>query len=461
MGAETPNLKIKMVKVGELKSSEFNPRKWGEPATEHLTESIKRFGLVSPLLVNEAPGRENVVIGGNFRLKIAKDLGYTEIPVTYVHIADLERERELNVRMNKNLGEWDFALLKDFDESLLADIGFDTEELDSIFDVDVDEKETFNIQKALAKAGVQEVKAKTGEVYQLGDSRLMVGDSTVEADVLKLMNGEKADMCCTDPPYLLDYLNAKRHGKPTDGFGSKKNRRYIGTDELPDNFTELWMANIAQVAKPDFSIICYENWKNMKVIWDGLEANGWRVRNMLIWHLPNRNQGYAAKHKFFSKYDIAMVGASGTVEYNHTEEEAPLQEMYEAALFATSGSPQWEGYRKGKKYQPTDHITFNAADEKSSGQGVIFGIKPLEILIPYIKVLTKRGDLIIEPYCGSGSTLIAATKLKRRCYIMEKQPIYAEVAMARWEKETGLKRRLIHEGKDQKAETTATERAEG
>lgn len=251
-------------------------------------------------------------------------------------------------------------------------------------------------------------------------------------------------------PYILDYLNAKRHGKPTDGFGSKKNRRYIGTDELPPNFTELWMGNVAKVAKDDFSIICYENWKNLKTTWAGLEANGWKVRNMLIWHLPNRNQGYAAKYKFFSKYDIAMVGSSGTVEYNHKDEEGSLQEMYESALFATSGSPQWEGYEKGKKYQPTDHITFNAADEKSSGQGVIFGIKPLEILIPYIKVLTKRGDLVVEPFCGSGSTLIAATKLRRRCYIMEKQPIYAEVALTRWEKETGMKRVLIHEEKEQK-----------
>lgn len=446
MGAETPSLKIKMVKVEKLKASEFNPRAWSDPATEHLTESVRRFGMLLPLLVNEAPGRENKVIGGNFRLKVAKDLGYTELPVVYVNLPDLKKEKELNVRLNKNQGDWNYDLLAEFfDDATLSEIGFTTEEIDDIFDVDVEEKETFNIQKALARAGVQEVKAKTGEVYQLGDSRLMIGDSTIEADVLKLMNGEKADMCMTDPPYILDYLNAKRHGKPTDGFGSKKNRRYIGTDELPDNFTELWMANIAQVAKPDFSIICYENWKNLKTIWSGLEANGWRVRNLLIWHLPNRNQGYAAKHKFFSKYDIALAGASGNVEYNFDEEEAPLQEMYESALFATSGSPQWEGYKKGKKYQPTDHITFNAADEKSSGQGVIFGIKPLEILIPYIKVLTKRGDLVVEPFCGSGSTLIAATKLKRRCYIMEKQPIYAEVAMTRWEKETGMERKLVYE----------------
>lgn len=433
------NLQIQTININELNPAPYNPRKWSSEAIEQLTESIKRFGMVDPLLVNGAKERLNIVIGGHFRLKVAKDLGITEVPVVYVDIPEIKREKELNLRLNRNLGEWDYSLLADFDESLLTDVGFTSEELDITFDTDDEQKDTFNIKKELDKLDIKKIAAKKGDVYQLGDSRLMIGDSTIEADVLKLMNGEKADMCCTDPPYLLDYLNAIRKGKPTTGFGSKRNRRYLETDVLPDNFTELWMSNIAKIAKDDFSIICYENWKNMRIIWNEMEKY-WRVKNMLIWHLPNRNQGFAAKYKFFSKYDIAMVGASGTVEYNHDEEPDGLQEEYESALFATSGKPQWEGYEKGKKYQPTDFIEFNAADEKSSGQAIIFGVKPLEILIPYIKVLTKRGDLVVEPFCGSGSTLIASARLKRRCYIMEKSPVYAEVAMKRWEKETGQKR---------------------
>jgi len=100
-------------------------------------------------------------------------------------------------------------------------------------------------------------------------------------------------MCCTDTPYILDYLNGKqRHGNPTVGFGAKKNRRYLETDVLPDNFTELWMANIAKVQDENFSIIVYENWKNIRTIWGEMEKY-WRVKNMLVWHLPNRNQGYS------------------------------------------------------------------------------------------------------------------------------------------------------------------------
>jgi DNA modification methylase len=436
------DLAIQYVQISKLKPAAYNPRKWDEEAVKRLTESIKGFGLVDPIIVNGAPERQNIVIGGHFRLKVAKDLGFKEVPTVYLNISDLEREKELNLRLNKAVGDWDWDLLAQFDETMLADIGFTSEELDTIFDLDDIVPEEFDLQKELDKLDITNIDAVKGDVYKLGDSRLMVGDSTVEADMLTLMGDHKADMVMTDPPYILDYLNAKRHGKPTEGFGAKRNRRYLETDVLPDNFTELWMANVAKVAKPDFSIICYENWKNIRIIWGEMEKH-WKIKNMIVWHVPTRHQNFAAKYKFFSKHDIALVGASGTVEYNHDDEPDGLQEEYETALYAIAGKPQWEGYDKGKRYQPNDFIEFNAADEKSSGQGVIFGTKPLEILIPYIKVLTKRGDLVLEPFCGSGSTLIAATKLKRRCHIMEKSPVYAEVAMKRWEKVTGLKREKL------------------
>ena len=121
-----------------------------------------------------------------------------------------------------------------------------------------------------------------------------------------------------------------------------------------------------------------------------------------------------------------------------------FQSEYENALFATSGKPHWEGYEKGKKICPTDFISHTAADKKSSGQEIIFGTKPIDLLLPYIKVLTKRDDLVLEPFGGSGSTLIAAIKLKRRCYVMEKSPVYAEVIKKRWEKFTGLTAKKIH-----------------
>jgi len=432
------------VPINELVPADYNPRKHDEVATEQLKQSILRFGLVDPIIVNSAPNRQGTIIGGHFRWEVAKELGYQTIPVIYVDIPDLEKEKELNLRLNKNTGEFDWNLLAKFDESFLADIGFSSGELDGIFDIDVPEE--FDLEKELRKLDIQTINVQKGDIYALGKSRLMCGDSTVREDMLKLMDDEKADMCFTDPPYILDYLNGKKkHGEPITGFGAKRDRRYLETDVLPPDFTEKWMTNIAKIQKESFSIIVYENWKNILTIWGEMKKH-WKVKNMIVWHLSNRHQGFSAKYKFFSKHDIAMVGASqdNDVEFNWKEEKDGLQEEYETALYAIAGKPHWEGYQKGQKNQPTDFIDHVASDEKHSGQGVIFGTKPVEILIPYIKVLTKRDDLIVEPFSGSGSTLIASTKMKRRCYGMEKSPVYAEVIIKRWEKLTGLKAQKIY-----------------
>jgi DNA modification methylase len=433
-------LKIAYVPVESLNPSEYNPRKWDKEAIEGLTESVKKYGLVDPVIANSAPGRENVIIGGHFRHRVAKDLGIKEIPVVYLNISDLEKEKELNIRLNRNLGEFDYDLLSSFSEELLIDIGFTSEELDDVFDLD-DFPEEFDLEKELKKIDIDKITVRKGDVYELGQHRVMCGDSTIEEDVLKLMDGYKADLCLTDPPYILDYVNTKFKGKGS-GFGYKQNRRYLETDEIPDDFTEKWMANINKVQKDDFHIIAYENWKNIRTIWNEMEKY-WKVKNMLVWHLPNRTQGFSAKYRFFSKHDIAMVGEDGNPEVNLEEEEELLQNEYETALYAISGHPHWESYGKGKKLCPTDHIDFKASDEKSSGQSVIFGTKPVEILIPYIKVLTKRDDLVIEPFGGSGSTLIASHKLKRRCFLMEKSPVYTEVILKRFEKLTGISPKKI------------------
>lgn len=438
------NLRITYVPADSLRPSEYNPRQWSKDAIAQLKRSVRKFGLVDPLLVNAAPGRDGVVIGGHFRLAVARELGIGRVPVVRVSIPDIEREKELNIRLNKNTGEFDWDLLAGFGESFLADIGFTSEELDDVFGIS-ENPEVFDLEKELAKLDIKKISIRKGDRYRLGEHCLMCGDSTVENDVLALMDGKKADICFTDPPYLLDYLRGKkRRGKAAEGFGLKRDRRYLETDVLPPDFTEKWMANVAKVQKPDFSIIVFENPKNLRTIWNALEKH-WRYRNTIVWHLPNRVQGFAAKYKFFNKHDIALVATAGVVAPNaDPEPDDLLQGEYENALFATSGKPHWEQYEKGKRYCPTDFVEYKASDEKSSGQGIVFGTKPVEILIPYLKVLTERGDLVIEPFGGSGSTLIAAEKLKRRCYLMEKSPVYAEVIKRRWEKLTGLTAEKIH-----------------
>lgn len=440
------NLQITYVPINSLRPSEYNPRKISKESFDQLKESVRKFQMVDPIIANAASERNGVVIGGHMRLRVAKELGFKEVPVVFLTIPDLAVEKELNIRLNKNTGEFDFELLALFEEEFLSSVGFDSEDLDNIFPAE-DNPEQFDLKKELEKLDITEIKVEKGDIYEIDGSRLMCGDSTVEAEMLTLLGGEKADMCFTDPPYILDYLHGKKKkdGEAVTGFGAKRDRRYLETDSLPDNFTELWMGNVSKIAKPDFHIVVYENWKNIRTIWGEMEKH-WKVKNMIVWHLPNRNQGYAGKYKFFSKHDIAMVGSSNPdAEHLNLDAEGELLDNeYETALYAISGKPHWEGYEKGKKIQPTDFIEYKAADLKSSGQGIIFGTKPLEILIPYVKVLTKRGDLIVEPFGGSGSTLIASVKMARRCYLMEKSPVYAEVILRRWEMETGKKRKLIN-----------------
>jgi DNA modification methylase len=441
-------LRVEYVSIKELKLAQYNPRKHSSEQKEQLKESIKRFGLVDPIIVNSATNRKNITIGGHFRLTCAKELGFTEVPVAYVNIPDEAKEKELNIRLNKNTGEFDLALLAEFDESLLADIGFSSEELDSIYFPEEDTtEENFDLEKELDKLDIKSITVKKGDIYELNGSRLCCGDSTITEDILSLMGKEKADMVMTDPPYILDYLHGKtRQGKATEGFGAKKNRRYLETESIPADFTEKWMANVNKVQKENFHIVCYENWKNIRIIWNEMEKF-WKVRNMLVWHLPNRMQGFSGKYKFFNKYDIAMVGTTeDKVKLNTAvEKDEILDNEYETALFATSGKPHWESYEKGKKICPTDFIEFKASDEKSSGQGIVFGTKPIDILIPYIKVLTKRNDLVLEPFGGSGSSLIASVKMNRRCYLMEKSPVYAEVILRRWTILTGKRPTKIYE----------------
>ena len=445
---ERENIQIEYVSVDSLRPAECNPRAWSEDATAQLKESIARFGMVDPLLVNSAPGREGVVIGGHFRLQVAKDLGISEVPIVRIRIDDIERERELNLRLNKNTGDWDWDLLADFDEKFLAGVGFGSEELDQAFGIE-ETPEEFNLQHELEKLNIAEITAKKGDVYEVGNSlRLMVGDSTIEADVLKLMGGEKASMCMTDAPYSISYATGKkRHGKPTEGFGYKRDRKYLGTDFISPDFTEKWMANIHKIQKDGFAIMAFECWKNIPLYWMEM-SKYWKIRNLIIWNIPNRVQGFAANHQFFNKYDFAALGTSEAYPglNDELEDDELLQNEFESALFAISGKSHWEPYEKGKKYCPTDFISFHSADEKNSGQAIIFGTKPVEILIPYIKVLTKRGDLVVEPFGGSGSTGAAAFKLGRRCFAMEKSPIYAHVILSRWTQLTGMAARRIHEG---------------
>lgn len=180
-------MKIEQIKPGDLNPAKYNPRKWEEKDIEEMTESIKRFGMVDPIIVNSSEKRKNIVIGGHFRLKIAKDIGLKTVPVIYVDLPSEKKEKELNLRLNKNKGRWDIELLKTFDMDMLLDVGFD-DEIEGLFDdaTELDD-DGFDVVRAAKEIKIPET--KKGEIIKLGRHTLMCGDSTNPEDVAKLMGG--------------------------------------------------------------------------------------------------------------------------------------------------------------------------------------------------------------------------------------------------------------------------------
>lgn len=184
---KTKSITIRYVDVDTLIPAEYNPRKHSDAERVKLIENIDKFGLVDPIIANSAAGRANIVIGGHFRLKVAKELGYKEVPVVYLEIADIEVEKELNVRLNKNTGSFDAELLKKyFDPKDLAEYGFSNGELND-FDMGITEEEIeeddYDIPDVV-KTDIVE-----GDLFEIGEHRLLCGDSTMTSNWEKVMGG--------------------------------------------------------------------------------------------------------------------------------------------------------------------------------------------------------------------------------------------------------------------------------
>jgi len=140
-------MKIEQISPSKLKFSEYNPRAMKESEVKDLEASIKKFGFVEPVIANSAPKRKNILIGGHQRVKVAIRLGLKEVPVHYVDIPDMDKERELNLRLNKNLGHWDYDLLANFDQDMLVDVGFESEELMESFGLDSAESVEVDVER--------------------------------------------------------------------------------------------------------------------------------------------------------------------------------------------------------------------------------------------------------------------------------------------------------------------------
>lgn len=411
-------VKIQYVDALKLRPAEYNPRKWDEAAIKHLTESIKRFGLVDPIIVNGAKERFNIVIGGHFRLKVAKDLEYKEVPAVYVNIPNIEKEKELNLRLNRNTGDWDFELLKNFEIDTLLDVGFE-DELSAIWDENLSvEDDNFDFEKEIEK--IKTPKTKPGDLIKLGNNLLLCGDSTKLEDVRRLVGKEKIDMVYCDSPYniSLDY-NKGIGGKAR--YGGKTNDKK--SDSEYKEFLKKTLENALAVSKPDFHIFYYCDESNIWLIQMLYQELGIDNRRVCLW--VKNSQNPTPQIAFNKAYEPCVYGTRGApyLANNVTN----LNEILNREVGTGNRLPDdildlfniWLVKRlPGQDYEhPTQ--------------------KPPSLHEKAFRRCTKPGDTVLDLFGGSGSTLISCEQLKRRAFLCEIEPIFCDVIINRFKKLTG------------------------
>lgn len=389
------------VEINQLKPAEYNPRAMTEKEAVDLDRSITEFGMVEPIVVNKAKGRENVIVGGHQRYNILKLLGWETIPVVYVDIPELAKEQELNIRLNKNLGHWDFDMLANFDEEILKMAGWDEKELDDIFKHQSREDEPPPVSEGLALSTL-------GEVYQLGRHRLMCGDSTKIEDVEKLMNGQKADMVFTDPPYNVAYQGNNwssghiKSGKPDWEGGIENDKQSAG--EFREFLLKAYKSLDIALLEGGAIYICYPSGKEG---WDFIYAFdelGWHFQSTLVW-----KKG----HLLISRWDYHPI--------------------YEPILYGWKGKNH-NFYGQRNQSNVLEHDSAIRQNEA----GMHPTQKPISLIVQFIKNNTQsENNSVLDLFGGSGFTLIACEQTNRTCYMMELDPKYCDVIRKRYAKFIG------------------------
>jgi DNA modification methylase len=456
-------LEIKRIPLNQINPAKYNPRKDlkpGDPEYEKLKKSIDEFDLVEPLVMNK---RGNVLISGHQRLKILKERGDTETEVSIVDLSP-ERERALNIALNKIRGDWDLPklseLLKGLDDDLKDITGFDAEEIDELLGFKEEVQEDDFDEEA-----PKEPITKPGDLWLLGNHRLLCGDSTKLTDVERLMNGEKANCVITSPPYAM---------QRKDDYGG------IPADEYPGWFFQV-ASNIYRVLADSgsFFVNIKEHVEDgqrspyvMKTI-IALVEGGWRYVDQLIWTKPGLPGGWSNRlrndfepvHFFTKKEKIDWMVQLVEVDEERLETlPLDLVDMYEDLFHFTK--------LKKIKFNPrsvgktSDRIRVSGSGKQTKGRtgnitvrgrfkrgiarpgnvlqipGNTHSLKhsaifPVKLPAFFIKLTTDVGDNIYEPFSGSGTTIMAAEQLGRNCYAMELSPGYCDLAIKRWEQFTG------------------------
>jgi len=419
------NIKIVYVPINSLKASEYNPRKISKEALDQLKESITRFQIVDPVIVNSAPNRKSILIGGHMRLRAAKEIGLKEIPAVFLDIPDISKEKELNLRLNKNGGEWDLEKLKFFETDFLTDIGFSDSDLSNIWSENIEvEGDNFDVDKELSK--IIKPKTKLGDLIIMGRHKLYCGDSTDPVSLQKLFGKEKASMIYSDPVYNLKInYNVGIGGKQNYGGNVNDNR----TDSEYKEFLRKSMVCALSVAKDDVHVFYWSDQIFIGYIQDLYRELGIENKRVCLWVKNSQNPvpGVA----FNKCYEPCTYGVRGRPFI--TKSIQNLNEVMNKEI--TTGNALIE--------ETLDHLDLWLVKRLSGKDYMHATSKPPKLHEKAIRRCTKPGDIILDSFAGSSSTMVAAEQLRRRVYAVELEPRFCDLAIKRYESLTKKKAKII------------------
>ena len=416
--------RVQEISIDLLRPYERNAKIHGDDQVEQIAESIKEFGFISPCLID----KDYNIIAGHGRVMAAKRLNMEAVPCLFIEGLTEEQRRAYILADNRltELGEWDDKLLNE-ELKYLTDSGFEIDTTGfNIDDIQFNDEEDVDIMEDLTETTEEPLRVSRGEIWQLGNHRLMCGDSTNPDDVAMLVDREMMDMVETDPPYNVNVSNS--------------NGDTIENDNLADNefYTFLLSAfkNVEAFLKQGGVFYIWHADSNGGMFRNALEENGLRVRQNLIWvksHFTIGRQDYQWRHEpclygwkdGAGHYFIDLRSLSTTQEYD-TLEKMSKEELLEAykELLENCSTIEHEQVPQVNDLHPT--------------------MKPLSLIKKHIRNSSREKERVLDLFGGSGTTLIACEEINRKCYMMEYDPKYADRIIKRWELHTGQQAKKVY-----------------
>jgi len=421
-------LEIEYLSPDGLSPHKRNARRHPRKQLRQLAGSIKAFGFLSPVLVNA----DRVILAGHARVEAAKLAGLTEIPTVRVETLTPQEERAFILADNKlaaNAG-WDeerlaeeLQALLDFDVDLDV-TGFSLPEVDSLIDGLRVEEPDNPADDSLPDPAACPPRCALGDVWQMGQHRLVCGDALDPAVVGVLMDGNSARLVVADPPYNL---NIAGH---VSGLGRTKHREFaMASGEMTSpEFTAFLKSAFLNLAanSVDGSIhLVFMDWRHLREILDAADGVYAELKNLVVWVKDNGGMGTFYR----SRHELIFVFKNGT---------APHVNNFELGQHGRYRTNVWQ-------YRGVN--TFKAGREEELSLHPT--TKPVQMLADAIKDLSARGDIVLDLFGGSGSTLIAAEKTGRRAYLCELDPVYCDRILQRWETFAKDEAELLVAGPDQ------------